>query len=244
VTAAQLLAGLMLPLWTASGAWVQPSAEDIVLRMTQATAENRTRLRAFEVVRSYKLFGKERLKAKSEVTARITYIPPDIQHYTIHKANGLGIGEAIVRKILESENEVLIHQGASDISPANYAFRFIREDTLDEQDCYLLELHPLRKDSKLIRGTVWINTTNYLIVRIEGSPAQGPSWWVHNIRLALDFNLVDGMWLQTGLVSTGDVRLLGQHTLVSRDVEYNLSHLDAAARSSYSAPRSYDGRLE
>jgi hypothetical protein len=229
VTSAQLLSGLILSL-VASGARAQPSTEDIVLRMTQATAEKRTRLRAFDVVRDYKLFGKERSKAKSEVTAKISYIPPDVQHYTIHKTYGLGIGEAIVRKILENENEVLIHHSASDISPTNYSFRFIGEDTFDNQPCYLLELRPLRKDSKLINGKAWISTATFLIVRIEGTPAQVPSWWVRNIHLALDFHLVDGMWLQTGLVSTGDVRLLGQHTLISQDVEYQMSHLDAAAR--------------
>jgi hypothetical protein len=39
----------------------------------------------------------------------------------------------------------------------------------------------------------------------------------------LDFRDVNGMWLQTDLVSTANVRLLGQHTMVSRDMEYILA---------------------
>jgi hypothetical protein len=62
------------------------------------------------------------------------------------------------------------------------------------------------------------------------NPREPPSWWIHNIHIALDFHVVNGMWLQASLQSTANVRLLGEHTIISRDVEYEMEWLDAGIR--------------
>ena len=223
-----LLLSLAVAAWAAEPASTLPSTENIVARMREARARNRAQLRPYQVVRDYQLFGKEQ-KSKSEVTAYIDYVPPDVQNFTIHRNNGVNMGEVIVRKILESEKEILTNQSASDISPANYSFRVVRKDVLDRQPCYVLELRPLRKDSKLLEGLIWVDASSFMILRMEGQPARAPSWWVHNIHVALEFRAVHGMWLQTALRSTANVRLLGEHTLVSHDVEYKMGAIEAAA---------------
>jgi hypothetical protein len=224
-----LLTGLL----AAQSQATPPDTEAIVARMGVAQAESRAHLRPFAVVRNYKLFGKEMQTAQSEVVANITYDPPDVQRYVIQKVDGLGLGELIVRKILENENDILTHQSASDISAANYAFSFLREEILEGRSCYVLALRPLRKDARLLRGTVWVDAASYLVHRIEGQPAKPPSWWVHDIHLVLELRDVDGMWLQTSLQSTANVRLLGQHTLISRDTSYRMSGIEAS-REAYS----------
>jgi len=214
--------------WAAQPAATLPSTESILARMHEARTKYRAQLRAYQVVRDYQLFGKEQ-QSKSEVTAYIHYVPPDMQNFTIHKNKGANMGEVIVRKILEGESEILTNQSATDVSPANYSFRFLRTDVLNHQPCYLLELRPLRKDAKLLDGRIWIDASTYLILRMEGEPARAPSWWVRNIHVALDFHVVHGMWLQTALRSSANVRLLGEHTLIAHDVEYKLGELAAAA---------------
>ncbi len=223
-----LLLSLATAAWATEPLDTLPSTESIVARMREARARNRAQLHPYQVVRAYQLFGKEQ-KSKSEVTAYIDYVPPDVQNFTIHKNTGVNLGEVIVRKILESEREILINHGASDISPDNYSFRLLHKDVLNRQPCYVLELRPRRKDAKLLDGLVWIDASSFLILRMEGEPARAPSWWVHNIHVTLDFRAVHGMWLQTALRSTANVRLLGEHTLVSHDVEYTVGELEAAA---------------
>jgi hypothetical protein len=132
-------------------------------------------LRPYQVVHDYQLFGKEQ-KSKSEVTAYIDYVPPDAHNFTLHRNNGVNMGEVIVRKILESEKEILTNQGASDVSPANYSFRLVRKDILNHQPCYVVELRPLRKDSKLLDGLIWVDASSYMTLRMEGEPARAPSW--------------------------------------------------------------------
>jgi hypothetical protein len=188
--------------------------------MASASAENRSRLRPYKVIRNYKLYGSEEQKVKSEVNADITFIPPDRERYVIHKAKGIGLGEVIVRKMLESETEILSDERASDISEANYAFHFVREETFNNQPCYVLKLDPLRKDTKLLRGMTWVDAATFLIHRIEGEPAKPPSWWVRDVHITLDFHDVGGMWLQDALRSTARVRFLGQHAITSRDADY------------------------
>jgi hypothetical protein len=208
-----------------------PAVETIVIRMAQARMENWSRLRPYSVTRDYRLFGKERHAAKSVVIAEVSFVPPDLKQYTIQQASGTGLGERIVRLMLEHETDIVKNYGSTDMSPANYDFRFVREEELSSQLCYVLEMLPRRKDKTLLRGQIWVDSTTYLLHRTEGEPAKAPSWWLRDARIVLVYGDVGGMWLQTASESTADVRLLGRHTMLSRDVEYKMSELVAATRS-------------
>ena len=208
----------------------------ILARMAQARTENRAHLRPYIVTRDYQLFGKERYNAKSQVIADITFVPPDHKKYVIEQTNGTGLGETIVRRMLESETEVAKDYRATDISPDNYDFRLVREEDLSGQNCYVLELLPRRNDKNLLRGSIWVDAHTYLLHRVDGGPAKSPSWWLKEVRIQLLYGAVGGMWLQTASEATAEVRILGQHTMVSRDVKYEVSQLVAAASA---APTSF-----
>jgi len=208
-----------------------PNVATIVARMAQARAENRSRLRPYMVTRDYKLFGKERAKTKAQVIADLSFVPPNSKQYAIEQANGIGLGERIVRRMLESETEVAKDYRSTDFSPDNYDFRLVREEEVSGHHCYVVELLPRRKDKNLLRGHIWVDATTYLLHRVDGSPAKGPSWWLRDVRIVLVYSNVEGMWLQTASESTAKVRILGQHTMESRDVNYKIGELVAAASS-------------
>src|ERR1019366_7079763 len=85
----------MASVWAKAGS-LNPSAEMIIVRMAQARAESRGRLRPYIVTRNYKLFGSDASKAKSEVIANIAFVPPDSKKYSIQKTNGSGVGQILV----------------------------------------------------------------------------------------------------------------------------------------------------
>lgn len=205
-----------------------PSAESIIAHMIQARSENRARLRPYIVTRDYRLFGKERQTARSEVIARVTFDPPGIKQFVIQQASGTGLGERIVRQMLEHETEIGRNNASTDLSPANYEFRYLREEELGGRRCYVLEMIPRRNDKSLLRGHIWVDAITYLLHRTEGEPARSPSWWLKDARLALVYGDVGGMWLQTSSESSAEVRFLGRHTMLSRDVEYTMSSLAAS----------------
>jgi len=206
-----------------------PNVETILARMAQAQAENRARFRPYVVTRNYKLFGKEKHKTKSQVIADVTFVPPDFKKYAIQQTNGTGLGEKIVRRMLEGEVEVAKDHSSTDISPDNYDFRLIGEEEVSGQRCYVLELLPRRKDKNLLRGNIWVDANTYLLQRAEGEPAKNPSWWLRDVRIALLYGDIGGMWLRTASEATANVRILGQSTMVLRDVKYKISELVAGS---------------
>jgi Outer membrane lipoprotein-sorting protein len=205
-----------------------PPIEAIIAGMTLARAENQAHFRSYIVTRDYELFGKEREKTKSHVIADISFVPPATKNYTIQKAIGTSFGETIVRRMLKSEVEIAKDYASTDFSPDNYDFRFILEENIGGQRCYLLELTPKRNDNNLMQGKIWVDAGTYLPQRIEGEPVKTPSWWLRRLHIELSYGKVGGMWLQTALEATATVRILGPHTMVSRDVKYQLSELVAA----------------
>ena len=206
-----------------------PTAENIIAHMMQARSENRARLRPYSVTRDYRLFGKEKQTARSEVIARVTFDPPGIKQFVIQQASGMGLGERIVRQMLEHETEIGRNYTLTDLAPANYDFRYLHEEELGGRRCYVLEIIPRRKEKNLLRGRIWVDAITYLLQRTEGEPARSPSWWLKDARVVLIYGEVGGMWLQTSSESSADVRFLGRHTMLSRDVDYIMSTLAASA---------------
>jgi hypothetical protein len=200
-----------------------PTSINIVAQMTRAQAENRHHIGPYMLTRSYELFGAERvLEPKSAVMAEIRVVPPDSKKYVIASAIGSRWGEAIVRKMLDREVEFARNSGSSDITHDNYDFRIVRQDELNGQLCYVLDLLPRRKSKDLLEGTIWVDANTYLPRRVEGAPAEAPSWWMRDVRVVLVYGYVGRMWLQTSWQATANVRVLGPSTLVWRDVKYHI----------------------
>ena len=200
-----------------------PTSEDIVARMTQAQAENRTHSRPYIVTRDYKLF--DHVDFKSRVIAVITVVPPDSKKYIIENTLGSGWGEKIVRKMLDGEVAFARDYGSTDITPNNYDFLLVREDELSGQHFYVLELLPKRKSKDLLHGTIWVGANTFLIHRVEGEPAKSLSWWLRDVRIVLLYGYVGPMWLQTSSEATANVRMLGRSTVVWQDVRYQMDEL-------------------
>src|SRR5581483_5764395 len=123
-----------------------PPLDTIINGMAEARAENRARLRSYKVIRDYSLFGKDRRETKSKITADITFAPPDFKRYAIQRASGWGFGEKIVRQMLDSEVHIVKEYDSTEISPANYDLRFLRQDEVNNEHSFVLELVPKRKD--------------------------------------------------------------------------------------------------
>ena len=209
-----------------------PTVETIIARMVQARTDNRAGFRSYIVTRDYMLFGKDRSNSKSQVIADVTFVPPGSKRYVIQRTKGSGLGEKIVRRMLEGEAVIAKEYPSTDISLANYDFRFIGAEHLNGQLCYRLDLLPRRKDQYLLRGNIWVDANTYLLRRSEGEPAnRSPSWWLRNIRIKLAYEDVGGMWLQTASEATVNVRIFGQYTMVARDLEYRIGDLSAGSEA-------------
>lgn len=217
-----------------AAAQVAPPAPDlnaILARMAQARAENQAFLKPYTVTRLYVLVGKDEHNQKSEVTAEVSFVPPNVKKYVIKQTEGSGLGERIVRRMLDGETQIVKDYGATDYTVANYGFALEREELLDGQRCYVIALSPKRKDKTLLRGNLWVDAATFRVRRMEADPAKSPSWWLKDPHVIFTYGDVDGMWLQTASEFTTSVRIFGRHTMTSRDVKYEAG-VRAATRAS------------
>jgi hypothetical protein len=176
---------------------------------------------SYQVIRQYQLFGANS-SADSDVVAQVDFKPPFRKEYRIRSWKGSNRGPQVVKRVLEHEVEAASNsnQARTALTRDNYDFTYLGEAVLDGQVCYRLGLKPLRKETDLVSGQVWIDKHTFLARQIEGEAARTPSWWLKKIHVKLTFAQVDGTWLQTSMEAVADVRMMGPHTLKSRMLDY------------------------
>jgi len=221
--------------WVMKGAWVgllcsiavaqnTPPAmplATILQSMQRAQAAARPQA-SYQIIREYRLFGAKGSKADSEVVAEVNFKPPAFKDYRIQKSSGSNRGQQLVRSILDHEVEATSgnRKASSALSTDNYSFNYLGEATLGGQPCYVLGLKPKRKEKELISGELWVDKHSFFVRQIEGDVEKTPSWWLKNVRVKLVFADLDGIWVQTSMEATADVRIVGAHTLKSRTLDY------------------------
>jgi len=190
------------------------------------------------------MFSKDDSTPRSQVTAEVSFVPPSSREFKITETQGSERGESIVRHILEGEKKTT-EDGSRNtaITRDNYDFALAGEQTFDGHRCYLLELTPKRKERSLVRGKAWVDSETYLIRKIDGEMAKLPSWWLKDISLSLTFGEVGGMWMQTATIAVAELRLFGQHTLVSHVVSFQPNGAVANNHSSPVAPAGRNPRF-
>ncbi len=194
------------------------SLADIVSRMQAAQSAEQNRP-SYSVLRQYRLSGADPNVATSQVLAEVNYVPPSRKDFSIRKAEGNERGEKIVRRVLEHEASMAKGSVNSDFCTDNYDFALLGQDSVNGRPAYVLQLNPKHAATELLRGKAWVDAESFLVVRAEGEPAKNPSWWIKDLKVAIDYGRADGVWLPLATRATADLRLVGTHTLTSKDVE-------------------------
>ncbi len=212
-----------------SAAQVQTGdAAGIVARMEQAALENRAHYRPYVLTREYRMYGADEQETKAEVTAEISFVPPTRKDFRITEASGSSRGESVVRHILENEAKAAASGNAPGaITRDNYDFRLLGKESLEGRACYVLALMPKREDKALIAGKAWVDESSYMVRRIDGELAKMPSWWLKSVHITLDFDQVEGMWLQERTRAVADVRMFGRHLMTSEAVAIQAGNVEA-----------------
>lgn len=214
--------------------WGQAQAlrlDQILSRMNQVRADERDHGVAYTVTREYQLTAAGAAQADSEVVAQVNFTPPGAKDYTIVKSQGGDRGTGIVRKVLDQESSMAGHAQTHEVSPQNYNIALVGRETIDGYDCYVLQLSPKREAVELVRGTAWVDASNFELRRIAGKTAKSPSFWIKNLNVTINYGEVKGVWLQTSTQATADVRLAGPHVLTSRELDVRTATFDARAQA-------------
>jgi hypothetical protein len=162
---------------------------------------------------------------------RAGYAPPAKKEYEIREATGSGRGEKVVRRVLDHEVDTKSDWRSSAVTDENYQFQMLDPEQSKDCNCYVLGITPRREAKDLIKGKIYVDRDSFQIRRMIGELVKSPSWWVKRVNVTLNFNDVQGMWLQTAAYADADVRIFGRHVLETHDISYRTQD-DAVAKNS------------
>ena len=192
-----------------------PSADEIVAKMVQRDDERRSELQGYTSVRRYVLENVKHHK-QAEMLVRMVYRKDGSKEFAIISSSGWGgARKHVFPRLLEAETEASRPGGPEDsrITPQNYSFTMLRADEVNGRKAYVIEVVPKKEKKYLMRGTIWLDAEDFAIVRIEGEPAENPSFWIKKVQFEHKYEKHGPFWLAEADTSTSDVRIFGSTEL-------------------------------
>ena len=161
----------------------------------------------------------QRFHKRAEISVRMTYLSPGHKKFEVLSEKGASVlRQKVLRPMLDAEEEA----GRDDVRPltrivlSNYDFKLLGIEFQQGRRAYLLDVTPKTRNRFLIRGRVWVDAENFGIIRVEATPAQNPSVFIHNTRVVQQSSRFGDVWLPLFNHSNTDSFLFG-HTEVTID---------------------------
>jgi outer membrane lipoprotein-sorting protein len=230
-----ILAGPLASTQTSSPA---PSADAVVAKMMELDAQRQSGLTGYAAVRRYVAVNKKR---RAEMLVRITCSSDGAKQFSILSEEGSGsIRKHVFYKLLQEETEASLRgtRNSTRLTPENYNFYLIGQETLETGPAYVLAVVPKIENKYLIDGKIWVDATDYAIVRIEGQPARNPSFWVHSVHFVHTYQKVHQFWFASSTHTSSQVRFFGAAELIIENSGYALN-----SQPGYANGRSQEAKL-
>jgi hypothetical protein len=200
-----------------------PTADDVVGKMMEFDAQRRSELIGYTAIRRYQAANGKHHHA--EMLVGVACARDGSEDFNILSEEGSGwIRGHIFRRLLKEETEAS-RRGSREstrITPENYQFQMIGQETLDTGRAYILAVAPRTANKYLIDGKIWVDASDYSIVRIEGRPSRNPSFWVRSVNIVRTYQRVGPFWFAASTDTISQIRILGPAELTIENFNYTL----------------------
>ena len=172
-----------------------PETQADIIRDIDAVERNReANLAGYRVTEHYTIQNSH-FQMPAEVVVQTAYRRAAGKTYQVQSRSGPSmLKDRLMDRILQEEANM--SRGAareqSLITSANYDMHLIGEKEIGGTRCLELDLMPRVKSPHLLRGKVWVDSGNKLVVRIEGQPPVGQSFFAGRPEVVRDYAAVDG----------------------------------------------------
>jgi hypothetical protein len=233
---------LMLALMQVSlSAGAQPlNVTEIVDHMVQAENERTAAFSGYTGMRRYH-FENKKFGKRAEVTVRVKCDPAGAKNFEVLEESGSGfVRSHIIRRMVDAEHQASAkgdHEQTR-ILPDNYQFSLVGTEVVDGRPAYVLQIDPKTKNQFLVRGRIWVDTEDFAIMRVEGSPAKNPSFWIHSVKVVQRYERFGKFWLPVNNASRADARVFGATNV---DIEYFDYLIDEGHSNSSAIPGNESG---
>lgn len=209
------------------------TADAVINRVVEMNKVRAGELGGYSSLRSYHLECHCLSSREADMVVRVDYEAPDKKVFTIESESGSGmLRNRVFKKLLEAEEDSTNqeNQQRSAITPDNYKFRITDYKNTSAGEFYVLDAQPRSKNKFLFRGLIWVDAKEFAITRIEGEPAQHPSWWTLKTDFNRRYQKIGKFWLPESNQSETKVRIFGTAVLKIEYHDYQLEPLRAHAR--------------
>ena len=206
------------------------SVEQIAGRLAEKNAQRDAALKSYESRREMTVAVKSRMgDAGATETVVMTFTAPATKRFAVVSATGSAfIRQSVFQKAISSEQaaaDPIAKQGAA-LTLANYDMRLAGQERLDIGLCYVLDVLPKTTSAFAYRGRVWIQDTDFAVVKIDGQPAQDPSAWVSGGKFITYFQKVGDFYFPKETTSSSQILMGGDASLTIKYGEYRILQAD------------------
>jgi hypothetical protein len=199
-----------------------PSADEVIAKMMESDGKRQSQMTGYTALRHYSAANKKR---HADMLVQVTCSADGAKHFDVLSEEGSGsIRKHVFQKLLREETDASRRGARSGtrIIPANYGFEIVGQETPETGPAYVLQVSPKTENKYLIRGKIWVDMSDYSIVRIEGQPARNPSFWVRGVHFVHTYQKVGQFWFALSTHTTSEIRIFGESELTIENSGYTL----------------------
>ena len=200
------------------------SGEVLFTKVVEHNLKREANLKYYSESRHYCVQDKND-KVRAELDASVEFQSPGPKQFKVISQRGSSIVCRLVfGGLLDSETDASKGQSHRDssITPTNYMFEVVGEEEVEGYHCLVAKATPLRKDKYLFEGNVWVDATDFAIVKIVGQPAKNPSLWIKQVEFVRRYQKIGDFWFPLQDLSVSQVRIAGKGTLTIDHRDYQI----------------------
>jgi hypothetical protein len=225
---------LCVALMSAAYAEPVPSADEIVKKLMAADDARHAALRDYSAVRKYSLVN-SRFGVKASLTVRMTYRAPGPKQFEeIAHSGPAPLRSKIFQRMIETEQKASsgLAREETRMSSGNYNFRYVSTADCESRHCYVLDVEPKSTNPLLFRGRIYVDSEDFAVAYMDGSPAQNPSFWLRKTVITQRYHKMGEFWLPALNASNSDVRMFGHSEVKIEYTDYAVNPPAGAAVAS------------
>jgi hypothetical protein len=206
---------------SASATGSQPSSQvtdqQIIQGIDAAVLSRATAISQYTVQEHYSLYRNGEANPSAEETIQTIYLRATGKEYTPISQSGSALWRSqVIDKVLAGEKDLNLadHREGAWITSKNYEFHpEPGRVQLNGVQCIVVGLKPLRKSPHLFNGKIWIDASDYTVVRLEGVPSQSPNILAGQATISRDYVKVGGFSMATHAQAHSHTFLFGDTLL-------------------------------
>jgi hypothetical protein len=169
------------------------------------------------------IFDNNRMHKHAELVVTVKCDSDGSKHFDVVSEDGWKTANhKILRKMLESEAEtsVPLIRTKARLTPDNYSFAMVQQDSIEGRSTYVIDVTPKREDKYLFKGRIWVDANDYALVRAEGKPAKNPSFWTRSIHFVQQYQKSGDFWFPATTESVTQARIVGNTDVTIQYFDY------------------------